>query len=191
MIQAEHRRLMHAGPTLLMSSPCQQYCSIVLHKAVRSITHQCVNCKRQSLRPQQQIIRRLPSERVTPAPVFKRFGVDYAGPFQIKYGHIRKPLVFKRIFVCLAVKAVHLVVVSDLTTEAFIVALLHFIARCGEPTLIWSGHGTNFVGAKRELREKKHFFSNHSVQRVISEFCHDQNIEWKHFPERSPPFGGL
>ena len=37
-------------------------------------------------------------------------------------------------------KAVHLELVSDLTTEAFIAVLHHFIARCGCPALIWSDH---------------------------------------------------
>ncbi len=56
------------------------------------------------------------------------------------------------LFVCLAVKAVHLELVSDLTTDAFVAALRRFVARRGCPTLIWSDHGSNFVGAKRELK---------------------------------------
>ena len=39
---------------------------------------------------------------------------------------------------------------SDLT---FIAALRRFVTRRGGPSLIWSDHGTNFVGGNRELRE--------------------------------------
>lgn len=53
---------------------------------------------------------------------------------------------------CLTVKAVHLELMSDLTTEAFSAVLCHFIARHGCPALIWSDHGSNFVGAKSELK---------------------------------------
>ena len=92
----------------------------------------------------------LPFERVTPDLVFSRVGIDYAGPVLIKLGHIRKPTLIKAyiaVFVSLSVKAVHIELVSDLMSEAFIACLRRFIARRGKPTLIWSDHGTNFVGA--------------------------------------------
>ena len=47
--------------------------------------------------------------------------------------------------------------VSDLTTEAFIATLRRFIARRSRPSFIWSDHGTNFVGAARELKELTEF----------------------------------
>ncbi len=96
----------------------------------------------------------LPIERVTPDIVFENVGIDYAGPIYIKYGYIRKPTIVKAyvcIFVSLAVKAVELV--SDLTLVAFIAALHRFISRRGKPKLIWSDHGSNFVGAKTELKD--------------------------------------
>ena len=53
-------------------------------------------------------------ERVTPDSVFEKTGLDYAGPLSIKYGHA-----YVCVFVSLTVKAVHLELVSDLTTAAF------------------------------------------------------------------------
>ncbi len=70
-------------------------------------------------------------ERVTPDSVFEETGVDYAGPLYIKYGYIRKPTIIKAyvcVFVSLTVKAVHLELVSDLTSGAFIACLRRFIA---------------------------------------------------------------
>ena len=114
-------------------------------------------------------------ERVTPDIVFQRVGVDYAGPMYVKHGHVRKPTVVKAyvcVFVSLSVKAVHLELVSDLTTEAFIACLRCFISRRGKPTVIWSDHGTNFVGASRELRELPvEFFKKQRTEKVISDFC--------------------
>ena len=194
IVETEHLRLMHAGPTLLSSSLSQRFHIIGLRMPARSVTRQCVTCKRQSVKPSDQLLGQLPAERVTPASTFNKVGVDYAGPFQIKYGHVRKPIVLKAyicLFVCLAVKAVHLELVSDLTAEAFIAALRRFVARRGCPSLIWSDHGTNFVGANRELREFNVFLSSQITQGAISEFCSSHNIEWKYIPERSPHFGGL
>ena len=95
------------------------------------------------------------------------------------------------VFVCFAVKAVHLELVSDLTTAAFIAALRRFIARRGKPSIIWSDHGTNFVGAARELKELYTFLRNQDGQKTIADFCSTQGIQWKFTPELAPNFGGL
>ena len=105
----------------------------------------------------------LPAERVTPDLVFNRIGVDYAGPLLLKLGFTRKPVIVKSyvcVFVSLSVRAVHLELVSDLTTDAFIACLRRFISRRGKPTLIWSDNGTNFVGAANELRELVEFLKS-------------------------------
>ena len=82
--------------------------------------------------------------------------MDYAGPVYIKYSYVRKPTIVKAyicVFVTLSVKAVHLELVSDLTTNAFIASFRRFIARRGKPSTMWSDHSTNFVGAARENRK--------------------------------------
>ena len=149
-IRTEHLRLLHAGPTLLTSSLCCHLHIIGCRKIVRSITCACTVCRRNSAKPQPQMLGQLPIERTTPDSVFEKVGVDYAGPFYIKYGFVHKPTIVKAyacIFVSLSVKAVHLELVSDLTSEAFIACLRRFVAHRGKPSLIWSDHGTNFVGA--------------------------------------------
>ena len=136
----------------------------------------------------------LPFERVTPDLVFSRVGVDYAGPVLIKLGHIRKPTLIKAyiaVFVSLSVKAVHIELVSDLMSEAFIACLRRFIARRGKPTLIWSDHGTNFVGATWLLKELFDFLQQQKSREAISNFCSSQGIQWDFIPERAPHFGGL
>ena len=80
---------------------------------------------------------------------------------------------------------------SDLSTDAFIASLRRFTACRGKPTLIWSDHGSNFVGAARELKELAEFLGQQREQGLISDFCTCQNIQWKFIPEHSPHFGGL
>ena len=132
LISSEHRRLMHAGPTLLAASLNRRYYVVGCRKIVRSITRGCIICRRSTARPKQQVLGQIPVERITPDSVFDRVGIDYAGPFIVKYGSIRKPSFIKSyvcIFVSLSVKAVHLELVSDLSTDAFIATLRRFIAR--------------------------------------------------------------
>ena len=63
---------------------------------------------------------------ITPGPVFDKIGIDIAGPCQVKYARVRKPVIIKPyvcLFASLSVKAVYLQPASDLTTDAFIAAL--------------------------------------------------------------------
>ena len=194
IVHSEHQRMLHAGPTLLSSALTRRFHIIYLRKTVRSITRQCVKCRRQTTRPQPQMLGQLLLERVTPGSVFEKVGVDYAGPFHVKYGMVHKTTTVKGyvcVFVSLAVKAVHLEVVSDLMTEAFIATLRRLIARRGYPSLIWSDSGTNFVGAKRELKELYEFLAQQRTEGIVSEFCATRNIEWRFIPEHGPHFGGI
>ena len=112
-------------------------------------------------------------EKITPGSVFNKVGIDYAGPVLIRYGYVRKPTIVKAyicVFVSLSVKAVHLVLVTDLTADAFIASLRRFIARRSLRTLIWSDNGTNFVGASRQLMEVYNFLKtkvNHKALFVL------------------------
>ena len=126
IIYSKHLCLLHARPTLVAASLSRRYHIIGSRKAVYSVTHGCITCRRTSARPQPQMLGQLPPERLMPGPVFENVGVDYAGPVYIKYGFVRKPTTVKAyvcVFVALSVKAVHLELVSDLTTEAFIATL--------------------------------------------------------------------
>ena len=194
IIEAEHLRLLHAGPTQLQSSLSERYHILGARRTVRAVTRKCIPCRRLAVKPQAQLLGQLPEERVSPSPPFYRTGVDYAGPFQIKYGYVKRPTIVKTyicLFVCLTVKAVHLELVSDLTAEAFLAAFRRFIARRGCPNLMWSDHGSNFIGARNELKEMYDFLGNQTTQGVISGFCASNKIEWRFIPEKSPHFGGI
>ena len=172
-----------------MASLCRRYHIIGCRKAVHSITRKCITCRHTMVKPQNQLLGQLPSETVTPGFVFENVGVDYAGPFHIKYGSVRKPTIIKAyvcVFVSHSVKAVHLESVSDLTTDAFVATLRRFIARRGKPSLILSDHGTNFVGTAREMKELSEFLEFQKTQGVISQFCSTQGISWKFIPECAP-----
>ena len=94
--------------------------------------------------------------------VFERVGVNYVGPIAVKHRPVQKSTVIKAhicVFISLTVKAMHLELVSDLTTEAFIASLRRFIACNGKPSLIWNDHCTNFISSARELKELNDFLS--------------------------------
>lgn len=135
----------------------------------------------------------IPAERVRGfVRPFASTGVDYAGPLQIRERrrgrtHISKGYV--AVFTYFSTKAVHLEIVTSLTTEAVIAALNRFTARRGLCTRMFSDNGTNFVGAARELEEIYKFLTEQRNE--IETQLAKQRIEWKYIPPCSPHFGGL
>ena len=98
----------------------------------------------------QQLMGQLPLARGTVARPFINAGIVYVGPFEIKSGNTRSKTTTKcyvALFICMATKAIHLELVSNLTSEAFIAALKRFIARRGLINHLYSDNGSNFVGA--------------------------------------------
>ncbi|XP_050527979.1 uncharacterized protein LOC126898072 [Daktulosphaira vitifoliae] len=93
--------------------------------------------------------------------------------------------VYIALFICMSTKAVHLEVVLDLSTKAFMAAMDRFVSRRGLPVSIYSDCGTNFIGA-----------ANHLHQLVNDPANRDQitkNIHciWHFNPPSAPHFGGL
>ena len=88
----------------------------------------------------------------------------------------------------MTVRAVHLEVAGDLSTDAFILALRRFIARRGKPTLIWSDNGTNFIGANNELKDALKSLDQTKISNTLSS---NYAIEWKFNPPVSPWMGGI
>ena len=189
-----HVKLGHCGPTLLMSHAGDLYHVVGARRLARSVCKQCVVCRNAAARVENQLMGQLPAARTTPAPPFSTTGIDYAGPFTIKFSYTRKPVLVKAylaIFICFCTRAVHLDVVSDLTTEAFLAALKRFISRRGLPQHIHSDNGSNFVGAKHDLIEFYRHLSSRETQNAVHSFLLTQKIAWHTIPERAPHFGGL
>ena len=93
--------------------------------------------------------------------------------------------------ISVSVKAVHLELVSDLTTESFLACLQRFMSRRGKPAVLWSDHGKNFVGARREITELIEFLDSKKTRKSVSEFCMVKNVEWQFIPPHAPHFVGL
>ncbi|XP_058817090.1 uncharacterized protein LOC131680393 [Topomyia yanbarensis] len=188
-----HTKLYHAGQQLLIARVRERYWPTRIRDLARKLIHGCISCFRARPRPLDQLMADLPAERVTPAPPFLHVGVDYCGPFLFTYANRRSSpkKCFVSIFVCLVTKAVHLELVQDLTTEAFLAALKRFVAPRGHPTVILCDNAKNFVGANRELDELRRLLEGQQFQHVITRETAVERIEFKFIPARTPNFGGL
>ncbi|XP_026467753.1 uncharacterized protein LOC113371339 [Ctenocephalides felis] len=136
----------------------------------------------------------LPIERVTIARPFLNTGVDYAGPINLRTSRLRKAPQMKgyiALFICFSTKAIHLELVTSLTTDAFIAALKRFISRRGKCSKIFSDNGTNFIGARHELHKLYNLFKNEHSRNEVINAAAVESIEWKFNPPHAPHFGGL
>ncbi|GFV32307.1 uncharacterized protein TNCV_1675931 [Trichonephila clavipes] len=86
-------------------------------------------------------------------------------------------------------KAVHLEIVSDLTTDAFLATLKRFVARRGKCATISSNNAKNFVGANRELKRLHNLLK--FPEEKLSSYLSSEGISWNFMPPRAPNFGGL
>ena len=125
---------------------------------------------------------------------FTHVRVDYCGPFQIKEKRHRNRKQIKAyvaVFVCFATKTVHLEVVSDLSSEAFIAALRRFISPRGVCTHVYSDNATNFTGANRIFQELQNLLRSEDHQGEVADFLAGRSVQWHFIPPRSLHFGGI
>ncbi|XP_073995547.1 uncharacterized protein [Rhodnius prolixus] len=154
VIQDAHVSNLHVGPTTTHAFLRNIYWITNGKNVVRRQLSSCNKCFSIKPSPFNPIMGQLPQGRASASPPFTTTGIDYAGPFNVKIASLRSAKVLQcylAIFICFSTKAIHLKLVTDLTTQAFLAALYRFIARRGMPSHIWSDNGTNFVGATRRL----------------------------------------
>ncbi|XP_071577331.1 uncharacterized protein [Temnothorax nylanderi] len=134
----------------------------------------------------------LPDYRVRPATrAFLHCGVDYAGPIQIRAtpgrGH-KSRKAYIAVFVCMTVKAIHIELVSDCSTPAFVSAFDRFCARRGIPSNMYSDNAMNFQGAQRELAIA--WRAATCDPNVLNKLT-AQEVKWNFILPSAPHFGGL
>ena len=88
IVSSKHIFLLLSGPPLLLSILGSSYHRVgarkLIRKLIRAVCHRCVTCRKVSSRTEKQLMGQLPSQGVTPTEVFRRTGMDFAGPLITK-----------------------------------------------------------------------------------------------------------
>ncbi|XP_026731637.1 uncharacterized protein LOC113496572 [Trichoplusia ni] len=193
LIAEAHERTLHGGPQLMLNYLRSKYWILNAKTLVRQHVHKCITCIRHSTQTHQQMMGQLPKARVSVQKPFQCSGVDYAGPISIRSSkgrghHPTKGYIC--LFVCMSTRAIHLEVVSDMTSQSFLASFKRFVARRGRVVDLWSDNGTTFVGSARELRQL--FNAERStVASEIVDFLSTNGTTWHFIPPHAPNFGGL
>ncbi|GFW52081.1 integrase catalytic domain-containing protein [Trichonephila clavipes] len=192
IVEYFHKKFLHSGPQSLLYQIRQNFWILNGRNICRKVVHNCVNCCKANPTCTDQIMADLPKDRVIKNYPFNVSGVDFCGLFYIKYKGQRKGVynkIYVCIFICFVSKAVHLDIVTDLTSNAFIATLKRFIFRRGKCAKLYSDNATNFVGANIEL--KKMFNLVCKPDEALASYMASEGIDWKFLPPRAPNFGGL
>lgn len=179
LITSEHRKNSHAGVQILLNILREQYWILKARKTVRHILSKCVICTRYVGHNLKAPIASLPTDRIKDSSVFEVVGVDLAGPLHLRDG----VKAWICLFTCAVYRAVHLELLSSLSSETFLQGLRRFVARRGRPAIIYSDNGSIFVGTSNDLR---------SVDwNKIVQYSSLKKMEWKFIPPAAPWWGGF
>ncbi|XP_036138622.1 uncharacterized protein LOC105838215 [Monomorium pharaonis] len=158
---------------------------------VRKVISTFMRCCRFDSRVTEYKMGNLPESRVCETIPFTT-GIDFCGFFFLfkekKHRNRARVKAYVCLFVCMTIKAVHLELVSDLTSDGFLAALRRFAARRGLLKHIYSDNGTNFVGANNQLYA---LFNSHKHIELVNRYASTNHISWHFIPPTAPHFGGL
>ncbi|XP_062541539.1 uncharacterized protein LOC134209558 [Armigeres subalbatus] len=180
-----HRKYLHGNAETIVNELRQKYYIPRIRVTVRTVTRLCQWCKVYKSQPAVPRMAPLPEARLSPGVrPFSYIGIDYFGPTLVKVGRSNA----KRwicLITCLTVRAVHVEVAYDLSTQSCIACIRRFICRRGAPLEIYSDNGRNFVGANGILQEQ--------MQRINKEAAAtftNTETKWFFIPPSAPHMGG-
>lgn len=192
LIRFTHKVTFHGGFALTAQRLRQSYWIVNNRSAITSVLHKCTVCFRFKKKLLIQKMGDLPAYRLQETIPFTFTGVDYAGYFDVKASQRRNaPYVkgYVAVFVCLTTRAVHLELVSDLSTTQFMKAFKRFIGRRGIPAYMFSDNALNFIGAAREIQvalEQALAQADSELNQLLMK----NRIKWSTIPAQAPHFGG-
>ena len=171
LVQSCHTNVNHMGRGTTHNELRQRgYWLIGGTSVVSNYITRCVLCRRLRGFLQHQKMADLPKDRIEPSPPFGNCAVDFFGPFHIKERRSQVKC-YGVLFTCMASRSIHL--------EN---ALSRFLNRRGPVRQLRCDQGTNFVGARNELRAAL----KEMDQERIHEYLLQNDSEWIPFEMNVP-----
>lgn len=173
VVEKIHKTNYHVGVSHTLALVREKYWIVRGRSLIQKVSRKCIQSRKYGGGPYKlPPMPSLPSERVSYNPPFTHTGIDYLGPLYTTNGDKR----WVCLYTCLSIRAVHLEVVYNLSTEECSLALRRFIATRGLPQVITSDNASQFKLMSEILTSK---------------YCIENEIQWKFIPELAPWFGGL
>ena len=184
VVYSAHENILHSGVNSTMTTLRQTYWIPSIRQYVRKLLRRCVNCRKVTgtayTRPDPPP---LPKSRTTETEPFTTTGVDFIGALYVRDNN-GETKVYIFLFTFAVTRAVHVEIVTDLSTECFLNAFRRFASRKSLPQRMISDNASTYLSAADELRA---LFNSQALHDSLSK----RGVEWKFIPKRAPWFGGL
>ena len=152
---------------------------------VRKLLYECVICRRLEGRPYvAPPPTPLPEFRVKEEPPFTYVGIDFVGPLYVMSLNSPQQKMWICLYTCCVTRAIHLDLVQDLTSNAFLRCFRRFTVRRGRPSLGVSDNGRTFKPAAREITR---IFNDPGVKQHFAR----EHMKWTFNLEKAPYWGGV
>ncbi|XP_060575739.1 uncharacterized protein LOC132733143 [Ruditapes philippinarum] len=188
VVESVHKLCLHTGISQTLASVRHKYWIPQGRAVVRSVISACTICRKVEGGPYKMPnMPSIPKMRVSESSPFTYTGLDYLGPFYIKHtGETKK--VWICIFTCLVIRAIHLEVIQDMSSEEFMLCLRRFISQRGTPIQIISDNASQFKSASTAMyRIWKNVLCAEEVQTYVA----TRSIKWSFNVELAPWMGGF
>jgi len=190
----KHKLHQHAGTSYLHALLKEEFLIPRGRQQIRKIIRTCLGRRCVKPVPLGQQEAPLPALRVNDPAPFQSVAVDLFGPMMVFHDcgidncpHPREAKVHCALFTCFQSRAVHLELVDDTGTEAFLNAFREFVARRGTPSTVYSDNAKGFKAASREVRQ---LYRSINWAKVRQDGV-TRMVEWFFSTERSPHQNGL
>lgn len=184
LIHDVHCKELHAGVEHTLAVLRQRFWIIKGRSSVRQVVKNCLRCRHYNSKPYAQRMAPLPADRIVPAPPFTNVGLDFAGPLYLKD---TKEKAYICLFTCAVTRAIHLELVTNMTTDRFLLALRRVVARRGMCKIIWSDNAKTFKAANKELDKCWRVLEADETAQALTE----KRIQWKFINPKAPWWGGF
>lgn len=176
LIMETHMKNYHVGVSHTLSLIREKFWIPQGRAQVKKVLKKCPQCIKHGGGPYKlPNTPALPAERVNLTTPFAFTGMDYFGPVFVQT-NLGKQKRWIALFTCLAIRAIHLEVVNDLTAEQCLLGLKRFIAVRGKPNLIVSDNASQFKLVSEILTDPQ---------------CTRDRLRWKFIPQLAPWHGGV
>ncbi len=118
-------KVKHSGLQATLNQLREIYWILRGRQMTKKCIQRCLFCKQAQIKAGQQVRALLSKERTNTVHTLETTGKDFSGPLYVQ-PHNSKAYI--ALFTCTVTRTVHLELVSDLSTDAFLLALGRFIA---------------------------------------------------------------
>ena len=178
IIYSIYIKLYHAGVNSIVTALCQSYWVPAARQYVKSLLHRCTICKRHHGRPYPAPDPApLSRFRTQDMPPFTVTGVDFTGALYVQQKGVYSRAPRQEL-------STLKYVVTDLSTETFLLAFRRFASRKSLPQLMVSDNASTYMSAAEELHQ---LFNS----RVLATSLERSGVTWKFISKKAPWYGGF